>query len=315
MTEKKHVSVVIAIYNKAPALPDTLASLCEQEGRRKEFSLEFVLVDDASKDNSLTIAKSCLKKYPVDVVTIENEINAGPAIRLNQGINAARGDLILVYDADDIAPCNLLKTMLRAIEREQLDYVYGRSQKTSLTASEAARIAIPAKPSLMVSEAPLLFTLKRNIVHPVALVRREVALRSGGCDEKVFIQDESLALRLALAAGRIGLLCHPCRYVLMGSAGVVHLSDNLSQQHHDQYRTYLNLLEKPGLTSGERSAIARRAVSPWWKSVRGKGFHPVILCCYLLSRVFPEQAFAIARPAMEKYFAKLPNVRRTYEQL
>ncbi|MFH7327111.1 glycosyltransferase family 2 protein, partial [Desulfurivibrio sp. C05AmB] len=302
MSKTKLISVVIAIYNKASALPDTLTSLCGQDGLGNRFILEFVLVDDASQDHSLVIATNCLQQYPVEVVSIANESNAGPSIRLNQGMLVARGDFILVYDADDIAPSNLLQTMLNAIEKEHLDYVYGRSKKTMLTAPEVAKIALPANPKLLISEQPLLFTMKRNIVHPVALVRREVALRSGGCDEKVFIQDESLALRLALASHRVGLLLHPCRYVLMGSDTVVHLSDNIAQQHHDQYRTYINLLEKPGLTSTQSKAIARRAVSPWWKSYRGTGFYPGILCCYLLSRIFPKLVLAAVRPAIEKYF-------------
>lgn len=316
MTEKR-ISIVLAVYNKAAFLRDTLASLFAQDGSGQDFLLDFLLVDDASKDDSLAVAEDFFREHPATVTVIRNERNAGPSVRLNQGIRAATGDFIFVFDADDIAPRNVLQTMLAALEAGQLDYVYGRSQKTPLPAAAAAAQRLPSPSGVMVSDQPLRFTLKKGIVLPIVLIRREVALRSGGCDAAVFVQDESLALRLALAAKRIGLLPHPCRYVLLtpeelreGAPSQQHLSANVPQQHHDQYLTYTHLLDSAVLTSLQRRWIARKAVSPWWKSVRGKGFHPLVLLCYLLSKPMPRLVLALFRPALDRYFAALPNVRR-----
>lgn len=315
INQAKNISVVVTIYNKAEDLPDMLASLCQQDGLGEDFFLEFVLVDDASRDHSLAVAKSFLDNHPVTVKPIANDQNVGPSIRLNQGINAAQGDYILICDADDITPRNLLRTMIEALDNELLDYVYGRSQKTRLSPDEATSVFIPLPANLQVSTDPLLFTLRENIVHPIVLTKREVALHAGGSDEKVFIQDESLALRLALVARRIGLLCHPCRYVITAHSnsartGQKHLSANLAQQHHDQYWTCMNFLQEPSLSKTQKAAIARKAIAPWWKSVRGRGFHPVVLCCYLLSKVFPQLVLKWADPIMANHFASLPNVRR-----
>jgi glycosyltransferase involved in cell wall biosynthesis len=311
------ISVVLTVFNKAAFLPATLASLYEQEGRDRDFLLDFVFVDDCSRDDSVAVGEAFFAARAVAHHVIRNERNAGPSVRLNQGIRAATGDYVFVFDADDIAPRNVLATMLAALQRNALDYVYGRSQKTALPAAEAAAQSLPPSPELVTGEEPLRLTLERGVVLPIVLVRREVALRAGGCDDKVFVQDESLALWLALAGRRMGLLEHPCRYVLVtpeeaatGKPSAAHLSANVAQQHHDQYLTYRHLLARPDLPARYRGVLARKAVSPWWKSVRRTGFHPLVLGAYLLSRLAPELVLRLCQPALDRHFAALPNVRR-----
>lgn len=313
----KTISVVLTVYNKARFLPDTLASLYGQEGAGRDFELEFVFADDCSTDDSVAVGEAFFQAHPARVVMLRNERNQGPSVRLNQGIGAATGELVFVFDADDIAPCNVLATMLRALEASQLDYVYGRSQKTRLPAAAAAALRLPAAPEVVVSDDPLRLTLARGIVLPIVLVKREVAIAAGGCDDSVFVQDESLALRLALAARRAGLVEHPCRYVLVtpeeaasGQPSQAHLSANVAQQHHDQYLTYTHLLADPRLTPAQRTVLARKAVSPWWKSVRKQGRQPAVLAWYLLSRLLPGFVLARQRARLDAYFAALPRVRR-----
>ncbi len=313
----KTISIVLPIYNKAKWLPATLHSLYAQDGRGTDFSLEFVLVDDASRDDSIAVCEVFLAQYPVAFQLLRNTQNAGPSIRLNQGLRAATGDYCFIFDADDIAPANVLLCLLRSLESVDLDYVYGRSEKTPMSAEAAAAQRLPDDPRLLASDQPLHFTLKKGIVLPIVLVRRDIALKAGGCDEAVFVQDESLALRLALAPRRAGLLEHPCRYVLMtpeeqksGQPSAQHLSANVPQQHHDQYLTYRHLLERRDLSVRQRRALAKKAVSPWWKSVRKQGFHPRVLLAYLLSRAFPVLVLGVVQPYLDRYFAALPNVRR-----
>ncbi|MGH8494472.1 MAG: glycosyltransferase family 2 protein [Moraxellaceae bacterium] len=313
----KTISIILAIYNKADFLRATLDSLYFQEGTGQAFQTEFVLVDDASGDDSLAIAEEFFREHAAALQIIRNEKNAGPSVRLNQGLRAAIGDLVFVFDADDIAPRNVLHRMLAGMDGARLDYVYGRSQKTSLAAADAALQLLPSPDGMLISADPLRFTLKQGIVLPIVLARRELALRAGGCDDTVFVQDESLALRLALAGHRMGLIPHPCRYVLLteaerqsGAPSAQHLSANVAQQHHDQYLTYTHLLDRAPLSAIQQRWLARKAISPWWKSVRRSGFHPFVLLCYLLSKLWPRQILWLMRTHLDQYFAALPNVRR-----
>jgi hypothetical protein len=62
-------------------------------------------------------------------------------------------------------------------------------------------------------------------------VERKVALESGGCDERVFVQDYSIALRLSRAVDRFVLVNK-----LVGrnvDAGQQRLSGNKLQENHD----------------------------------------------------------------------------------
>lgn len=312
----KTITIILAVYNKADFLPATLVSLYQQDGAGNDFITDFVLVDDASTDDSIAVAEAFFQTHPAAVTVLRNPLNEGPAKRLNQGLQAAQGELVFVFDADDIAPRNVLRSMLALLEREALDHVYGRSAKTTLNATEAFELALPDSPTHSISADPLHFTLRQGIVLPIVLARRDMALQAGGCDDGVFIQDESLALRLALAAQRMGLIEHPCRYVLMtgdesrDNPSAQHLSRNRAQQHHDQYLTYTRLLENPQLAGRERAWVARKAVSPWWKSMRERGFHPLVFSGYVLSRFMPLLALRCLQPMLDRYFSRLPGVRR-----
>ncbi len=308
------VSIVITVYNKADFLRATLASLLAQEGAGQDFNIDFILVDDASRDASIAVAEAFFAEHPARFTILRNTQNVGPSIRLNQGLHAATGEYIFVFDADDIAPCNVIRTMLTALRHEQLDYIYGRSRKTDLSAEAAAQNRLPDAPDLLCSNTPLHFTLQRGLVQPIVLMQRDLALRAGGSDERIFVQDESLALRLALAAKRVGLLEHPCRYVLApqntAQPDLHHLSANRNQQHHDQYLAYTHVLDEQSLTGPQRTLLARKAIAPWWKSARKQGFHPLVLLAYLCSKLFPGWTLATLRPRLDRYFAQLPNVRR-----
>ncbi|MFN3587568.1 MAG: hypothetical protein ACK4UT_08690, partial [Moraxellaceae bacterium] len=214
-------------------------------------------------------------------------------------------------------PGNVILSMLGILQSNNLDYVYGRSAKTGVDAEAAARMLIPDEPSFSVGEDPLAFTLDKKIVLPIVLAKKQVMLQSGCCDPLVFIQDESLALRLSLVAKRMAIVEHPCRYVLVSEeeektkkVASHHLSANLNQQHHDQFLTYVHLLDGAELSVEQRRKIAKKAFSPWWKSSRIGGFKARVFALYIMSKIFPVFVFDRFRRELEEYFYRLPNVRR-----
>src|SRR6185436_18136985 len=98
------------------------------------------------------------------------------------------------------------------------------------------------------------------------LVTRELFERAGGCDESIFIQDESLPLRLASKARRFISLESPVMFVPIVE-GV--LSGNKSQLNHDRFLANRNLLLKNGtLDEHAKRMLFRRCVSAAWKEYR-----------------------------------------------
>ena len=91
------VSVIIPVYNAAKYLKDCVLSVLTQE-----HVGEILLVEDGSSDGSLKISTELAKEYDnVSLVIHENNINRGPGITRNVGIEKATEEFIAFLDADD----------------------------------------------------------------------------------------------------------------------------------------------------------------------------------------------------------------------
>ena len=89
-------SIVIPCYNEEDNLPNLIKSISEF-AKRKE--LEFVLVENGSKDNSFALMKDLTNdKDFIKIVKVE--VNQGYGYGLHQGIKAASGDYIGWIHAD-----------------------------------------------------------------------------------------------------------------------------------------------------------------------------------------------------------------------
>lgn len=103
------VSVVIATYNRAHYLRETIDSVMQQSFR--EF--ELIVVDDGSADSTNTV----LESYG-DRIRAYHQKNRGPSAARNLGIAQARGQWIAIQDSDDISAPDHLETLLGALEKE-----------------------------------------------------------------------------------------------------------------------------------------------------------------------------------------------------
>ena len=90
------VSVITPAYNSADHLERALDSALAQTMP----DLEIVVVDDASTDDTLEVARRVAARDP-RVRVLHNERNGGAAVSRNRAIDAARGEWVAVLDADD----------------------------------------------------------------------------------------------------------------------------------------------------------------------------------------------------------------------
>jgi glycosyltransferase involved in cell wall biosynthesis len=111
------VSVIVAVFNKAPYLRETLNCIINQTLR----NIEIVLVDDGSTDGSYIILNE-FAKIDKRIILIQQE-NAGPGPARNAGLKVSRGDYLAILDADDTFELNMLEEMYRKAEREGCDIV------------------------------------------------------------------------------------------------------------------------------------------------------------------------------------------------
>ena len=88
------ISVIIPAYNSAAYLPETLHSIVSQSVK----DVEVIVIDDGSTDDTAAVAAA----FGNTVRSIRVDHSGGPARPRNTGIQAARGELIALFDGDDI---------------------------------------------------------------------------------------------------------------------------------------------------------------------------------------------------------------------
>lgn len=106
------VSVVVAVYNSAAYLCETLDSICAQTLK----DIEIILVDDGSTDESYKILEEYAARDNRIKVLKQTEPSDGAALARNMGVSVASGEFVSVLDADDLfEPDMLQKAYDRAV--------------------------------------------------------------------------------------------------------------------------------------------------------------------------------------------------------
>jgi GT2 family glycosyltransferase len=118
---KKPVSIVIPNYNGRKLfeqyLPFTIQAI---ENANVEY--EIIIVDDCSKDDSILFLE---EHYPL-IKIIKNESNKGFSFSCNEGITAAKKDLILILNSDVKLSPNYFESLWGYFEHENTFGVMGR---------------------------------------------------------------------------------------------------------------------------------------------------------------------------------------------
>lgn len=99
------VSVVVAVYDSAAYLRQTLDSICAQTLR----DIEIILVDDGSKDESYKILEEYAARDNRIKVFKQTEPSDGAALARNMGVTLATGEYVSVLDADDLFEPDMLQ--------------------------------------------------------------------------------------------------------------------------------------------------------------------------------------------------------------
>jgi glycosyltransferase involved in cell wall biosynthesis len=113
------LSVVIPVYNEQATIAEIINRVLKQP-----FTIELIAVDDGSTDDSLEILRALAEQLPALRVFAVSE-NAGKGAALRRGFSEARGDIIIVQDADlEYDPADYA-ILLVALLDGRADVVYG----------------------------------------------------------------------------------------------------------------------------------------------------------------------------------------------
>jgi glycosyltransferase involved in cell wall biosynthesis len=258
------IACVVTVYNKAPYLAACLDALLAQDSGPPA---EIVFIDDGSTDGSADILRQLLAARGAANARVISQANAGPGPATNRGARETSAPWLKLVDADDILAPHAMRLLAGEAARHDLGLVYGGM---GWYGPEGPSFdPPPVDPKTRVFANPVLDALTTcQSGASNLLVRRDLFLAAGGCDERVFIQDQGICPRVAAVPGaRIGVFEH---IVCLGPADdPARLMKNQAQILHDETLTALGFLrDHPGLDTAARRAAFLRCADRAWKRGR-----------------------------------------------
>jgi glycosyltransferase involved in cell wall biosynthesis len=113
-----NLSVVIPVYNEVGNIGEILKRV-----QSTKLAKEIIVVDDGSQDGTRTVLQKLNGKKRVRVIL--HERNQGKGAAVVTGLKAAKGDILLIQDADLEYDPRDYPTLLQPIEEGLADVVYG----------------------------------------------------------------------------------------------------------------------------------------------------------------------------------------------
>lgn len=112
------ISIITPVFNAVETIEKTILSVVTQE---IDSELEYIIVDGASKDESLEV----INKYIDKIDVLISEKDQGVYDAMNKGIARTTGDIIGIINSDDWYNDGILKIVEEVFkENEDIDIVY-----------------------------------------------------------------------------------------------------------------------------------------------------------------------------------------------
>jgi len=188
------VTVGVASFNNASYLRETLESI-----RLQTYAhIEVIIVDDASRDDSVMVAKAWLAEHPdVDGRLICHEANLGVCRVCNGIVTQGRGEFISIIGSDDVFLSDKLSRQVALMLQAppEVGVVFGDNGHMDSTGKS---IPTPTDVAPMHTGNVFLALLKANFVPATStLVRRSCYEKVGLYDENLNYEDWDIWLRIA----------------------------------------------------------------------------------------------------------------------
>lgn len=114
---KMVASIVVPVYQNEQNLDKTIPCLLGLQQQLKKYELEVILVDDGSTDASLEIIARFARENPAVVKGVKLTRNFGQQAAIAAGVEAARGNCVVIISADLQEPFQLIPEMITHWEK------------------------------------------------------------------------------------------------------------------------------------------------------------------------------------------------------
>ena len=198
MSETPRVSFLLATYNDARFLPETLAGILGQTFG----DFELVAVDDASTDDTPRLLQSTGDSR---VRYFRNDQNLGHVGSLERGLGLCRGDFIARIDGDDICESQRLARQVELLDRDAT--LAGCCTWTTEIDDDGRPNGQTSEPFPDASHVRWSMAHTLRLYHPTMTLRRDALEAVGGYDtDTLAMEDYDLWTRMVAGGHPLGVV-------------------------------------------------------------------------------------------------------------
>ncbi|WP_232696781.1 glycosyltransferase family 2 protein [Brevibacillus daliensis] len=200
------VSVMVPAHNEEKVIERTVRALCSFQYPTDRF--EVIVINDRSSDRTGQILDGLAEEYPMlrPIHVHAPEGGKGKSAALNRGLGYARGEVLVVYDADNTPERTALRRLIATlVSNPEYGVVVGKfrvinAKKTLLT--KFINIETINFQWMVQGGRWSLFQIA-SIPGTNFAIQRDVLEEAGGWDEKALAEDTELSIRVYEAGKKI----------------------------------------------------------------------------------------------------------------
>lgn len=159
------ISVIMPVYNAAQYLAESMESILAQT----YDNFEFLVFNDGSKDNSLSIIQQYASRDP-RIKVFDSKENKGYLVHLNEGLRVAQGEYIARMDSDDISVTTRFEKQVALLSSENADIV----GSNVIFFSKDKESGKKSKQALYHREALIQMIFSCPVYHPTVMFRKTI---------------------------------------------------------------------------------------------------------------------------------------------
>lgn len=197
------VSILIPMHNEEKVAAHILEQLLKTDYDMDK--LEIIPINDFSADATGEILDRYAAKYPFIKPLHRYEGDRGKPVALNDAIEAATGEIIIVFDADYLPPRGIIRNIAVCFKDPEVGAVMGRVIPVNTKANLLTRLLDLERSGGYQVDQQARYNLKLTPQYggTVGGFRREVVRRLGSFDANVLAEDTELTYRLTLNGWKV----------------------------------------------------------------------------------------------------------------
>jgi glycosyltransferase involved in cell wall biosynthesis len=297
------LTIITPVYNCENYISETIESVLNS---KILFPYEYIVLDDGSSDASSKI----VEKYE-GLIKIFSHANIGESLTVNRGLNAAKGEFILVLNADDplLTPDLINYSCKYLLDNPNIDAVY---PDWKVIDKNGVNLRVNILPNY---SDEIFIGRNRCLPGPGTIFRRNIALKIGGRSPSwKFVGDYDFWLRFS-KVGTIerfpGVLAQ-----WRENSNSTSISYRGSEMANERINVITNFLE----TNKVSPKLARKAVANSYYLAARLGFFDsnmnskqLLIKSFKHRRGWPEEAklhvviYLLLLPISKNIFNSMPN--------